>query len=229
MRLLQQAGSVSNSTRLICVGSLGVLWTCGYVALGSRAQHTNAIDPTIRLDFQIPFIAWAVWPYLLGVVGIVLPAAVIRTPKLFVRTTTAYALVILVSFLCFFLIPTNASGFRPYGALRNMDRATAAAFELLYSFDRTTNLMPSMHISLATLAMLACAKAYPRYRLWIYGAWLILAASVCLVKQHAVLDVAAGALLAVLVFRLSRSITARLLSMAAAARPPQVLDRSGSA
>lgn len=191
---------ISGIVRVTWFSGLGVVWTFGYLSLGYRAEHVHALDPTLWLDSLIPFVVWGIWPYLLGIVGIALPVVLIRTPSLFVRTAAAYVVVTAASFLCFFLFPTNAPSLRPYDAALESDSLTAMAYNALYRFDRTTNLVPSMHVSLATLSMLACAQEHIAYRWWAYGGWLMLVVSVCVTKQHSVVDLLSGAVLAQTVF-----------------------------
>jgi len=201
---------VADDTRVVglvsragCAVVLGATWAIGYFTIGGRTHPTPCFDPSTPVDTWIPFVGWAVWPYLLGIAGIVLPVGVIRLSSLFIRTAVGYAFVITASFLSFVLLPTNAAGLRQHASTVGLDPLTAWVIGLVYAIDPPTNLLPSLHVSLATLAVLAISSAYPALRPWAYASWLTLAASVCAVKQHSVVDALSGALLARAAFELA--------------------------
>jgi PAP2 superfamily protein len=188
---------------------LGAIWGVGYFAIGARTRQTSAFNPSIVLDAWIPFIGWAIWPYLLGIVGIALPAALIRKPGVFLRTAAAYGIVISLSFLCFYLLPTNAENLRQHASTSCLDALTGWAIGMLYAIDPATNLFPSLHVSLGTLSALALAKEYVAYGRLVYLGWALVSASVCAVKQHAILDVLSGTILALAAFGVAGRVSTR--------------------
>jgi hypothetical protein len=187
-----RSGPIPLSTRAACSVGLGAFWALGYFLLGARAQTVRAFDPSIPLDALIPFVGWAVWPYLLGIAGIGLPAVLIRSPALFHQTAIAYAIVIGLSFLCFFLAPTEADSLRIQTAMAGLDDYTASAVSMLHAIDPATNLVPSLHVSLATVAACALAREYPAMQAKIAGLLVIVIASVLMLKQHTIVDALAG-------------------------------------
>jgi hypothetical protein len=180
--------------------ALGAIWAIGYFTLGARTRQAPTFDPSTALDAWIPFVGWAVWPYLLGIVGIALPASLIRSRGLFLRAAVAYAMVIVLSFLVYLLLPTDAVSLRQYPSTSRLDSLTAWAIYTLYAIDPPTNLLPSLHVSLGTLSALTLSKEHAAYRPLAYVGWAILAASVCGVKQHSALDALSGTLLALAAF-----------------------------
>jgi membrane-associated phospholipid phosphatase len=197
------SGPVALSTRAACVLSLGAFWAIGYFALGARAQAVPAIDPSIPLDGSIPFVGWAVWPYLLGIIFIGSLAVTIRSPPVFRESAIAYAIVIGFSFMCFFLAPTAAEGMRSQASFAGLDGYTTFAVKMLHAIDPATNQAPSMHVSLACVAACMSARQYPTKQAFFGGLLVIVTASVLVLKQHAIIDVLAGLAVAAIALVLS--------------------------
>jgi membrane-associated phospholipid phosphatase len=198
-----RSGPISLSTRAACSVGLGAFWALGYFSIGARGETVRTLDPSIPLDALIPFVGWAVWPYLLGIACIGLPAVLVRSPALFRETAIAYAIVIGLSFLCFFLAPTEAESLRTQIALADLDDYTAAAVSMLHAIDPSTNLVPSLHVSLATVAACALARQYPAMQAKVVGLLVIVIASVLMLKQHTIIDALAGLTVAAIALTLS--------------------------
>jgi hypothetical protein len=198
-----RSGPISLSTRAACSVGLGAFWALGYFSIGARGETVRTLDPSIPLDALIPFVGWAVWPYLLGIACIGLPAVLVRSPALFRETAIVYAIVIGLSFLCFFLAPTEAESLRTQIALADLDDYTAAAVSMLHAIDPSTNLVPSLHVSLATVAACALARQYPAMQAKVVGLLVIVIASVLMLKQHTIIDALAGLTVAAIALTLS--------------------------
>ena len=190
---------ITRATRLACTASLAAFWAVGYSALGS-SHPASRLDPTTALDTLIPFAGWAVWAYLGGIAWIVLPAILIRSAPVFARTAAAFLIALILSFASFAFAPASATGLRAQASAAGLDTLTAMALRTLHALDPPTNLFPSLHVGLAVVATLALVDEHPRCR---WGAVLLLAvivASVCLAKQHTLLDVAGGLLTGLVAF-----------------------------
>lgn len=203
--------SVPWASRLAWSAGLAALWGTGYLTLGA-SRPLSRLDPTTALDALIPFAGWAVWPYLLGIVWIVLPAVVIRSAALFARTAAAILIAMIVSFTCFAVAPAGAAGLRAQASDAGLDTLTAMALRTLHAIDPPTNLLPSLHVGLAVVATLALVSERRRWRLG--GALMLTAivASVCLTKQHTVLDVAGGLATGLVAFAVAPQRTPRRIS-----------------
>jgi hypothetical protein len=197
------ADPIPRSTRAACSTGLGAFWALGYFWLGARTQTVQAFDPSIPIDALIPFVGWAVWPYLLGIACIGLPALLIRSPALFRETAIAYAIVIGLSFLCFFLAPTEADSLRSQIVLAGLDYYTATTVSILHAVDPAANLTPSLHVSLATVASFALAREYRAMQVVTAGLLVIGVGSVFLLKQHTIVDALAGLTIAAIALTLS--------------------------
>lgn len=210
-----RAESIRLSTRVVCSAGLGAFWALGYFTLGARAQTSGTFDPSSALDAFIPFAGWAVWPYLLGIAWIALPAALIRSPLLFRQTAQAYALVMILSFICFVLMPAASTGLRGQASTIGLDALTAWAVSTLHAIDPGTNLLPSLHVSLATVAACAMLRQHPAWRATIWSLLVVVVASVLVLKQHTIADAAAGLIVAFAAYSLVERFKTRRRTAAA--------------
>jgi hypothetical protein len=188
---------------VISVAFLTTQWAVGYFALGNRAMDVPASDTQLPIDSWIPYCGCAVWPYLLAIVGIALPAWLLRKRELFRRTFIAKTIVIGISFCVFFLFPTRSLTLRSYATIGATDRVTAWLLDFLFWIDVPANLAPSLHVSLMTTSALALAIERTAARACILAVWSIFLASVCLVKQHYLFDVVSGAALGLVAFQIA--------------------------
>lgn len=156
----------------------------------------------IPLDELIPFCEWFAIPYylwypLLIAIGIYL---CFRDSHAFRRYMVFLAISFFASALIWFLIP-NGQDLRPLTLPRN--NALTRMMAGIYAIDTHTNVFPSVHVvgSIgAALAAWDCAAI--RKQLWLLWSIIILALLICLsvvfVKQHGILDLLGGVLLAFL-------------------------------
>ncbi|WP_347328998.1 phosphatase PAP2 family protein [Ralstonia pseudosolanacearum] len=187
--------------RIACGAMLGGIWAVGYFGIAWRIAPVA--DPTTALDTAIPFIGWTVWIYLAGLAWIIAPLALVREPRLFRRAAFAYAIAIGAGFLCFTALQTEAPALRAQAVPDGLGTATAWALLTLHRTDAPVNLLPSLHVALAWLAAWALGRQHRPWRHACHVTAVAITASVCLVKQHTVLDAVAGLLLAWLCARLA--------------------------
>lgn len=183
---------------LLTVG-LVIFFIAGYFGVGTSRDPQRARELQTFVDDQIPFVAASVWTYLLIFPSALLPLFVVRCQRLFRRTAVAYAIVIAVSLFCFAFFPVTSSALRADGVMLDRGRASDWAVATLYSIDPPYNLFPSLHLSIAVLAAFAVWKAARRYGMAAFVTLVVVAMSVCTVKQHVVLDVVGGGALGALV------------------------------
>jgi len=189
--------AVGARERLAWAVGIGAAWSVTYFGVASGADPGRARDLTTALDQHVPFVAASVWIYLGGIVCPALPLCVVRSRTLFRRTGIAYAAAILLSAVAFAAWPVSSAGLRAdLASVSGADSLSAMALRTLYALDPPVNLCPSLHVAFGALAALAIMKAVPRLSLPAIVMVVLIAASVCTVKQHFVLDVAGGLLLA---------------------------------
>jgi membrane-associated phospholipid phosphatase len=175
---------------------VALLWAVGYFWMGWHGPVGRLHEVATPIDAHIPFVAQAIWPYLCVFPLALSPLVFARDAMLIRRIALAYAATIVVSLLCFALYPVSADGLRPSASAPGV---SAAAVRLLYALDPPYNLFPSLHVSLAVLAAISASKARVRSAGLLFVAAGAIAASTCLIKQHFLVDVLAGAALAALI------------------------------
>jgi membrane-associated phospholipid phosphatase len=172
----------------------------GYFAVASAPNSANARTLAFALDGRIPFVPESVFVYVLVYSAALSPLFLVRCRRLFRRTALAFAVAIGLALPCFLLWPVTSMGLRP--PLETLDPARFVEWGvmLLYTWDPPLNLFPSLHIALAVLAGLAAWKAQPAAGAVALPAVLMIAVSVCTVKQHFLVDVLAGTALALAIY-----------------------------
>lgn len=150
--------------------------------------------PAIALDRRIPLEpGWVLVYGPLYLFLILLPLFVIRTDALIRRTFYAYLAVWMSAYVCFWLYPTSAP--------RPDDVPAGGAFaawglRFLYSADPPFNCFPSLHVAHSFVSALCCRRVHRGLGNWALAAAGLVGLSTLFTKQHYVLDVVAGALLA---------------------------------
>lgn len=163
------------------------------VLLPGRTLHV----PAIRLDGIVPLQPGWVFVYAaLYLFLIVVPVLVIRDEQHIRRTVRAYLFVWLCAYAVFIAYPTVAS--RP--AKLEGSGFGVWGLELLYSADPPYNCFPSLHVAHSFVSALTCLRLHRPLGLLGCGAALLVSVSTILTKQHYVLDVAAGIVLAAIAY-----------------------------
>jgi membrane-associated phospholipid phosphatase len=154
--------------------------------------------PELPLDRAWPLVpAWALVYGALYLFLILLPVFVVRQQDLIRRTVHAYLLIWIASYACFFVIyPTMAP--RP-------EQVSGAGFGVwglraLYGADPPYNCFPSLHVAHSFVSALAVSRVHRRLGGAAVVAALLVALSTLFTKQHYVLDVAGGIVLAAAAF-----------------------------
>lgn len=187
--------------RCLLVAAVLSLFVGGYFLIAWAVDPCAARSLRTPLDDRIPFVPESVFVYLVVYPGALFPVFVVRSAPLLRRVATSYALTILLAFACFLALPVTSVGLR--AGLEGLGDGFAVwAVRMLYALDPPTNLFPSLHLALVTLAVLSARKAGALYG----GAPFLVVAgvsvSICTVKQHFWLDGVAGLALAATVYAL---------------------------
>jgi membrane-associated phospholipid phosphatase len=182
--------------------TLGVLalFVAGYFGVGRNIDPARARELATSLDGRIPFIARSVWVYLWVFPASLLPLFLVRCPRLFRRAMLSYGIAIVVSLAVFAAMPVTSIGLRMDRSTLDVTHASPWAVSVLYAVDPPLNLFPSLHLSIAMLASLAAGKARRSYGAAAFVGVVLVAASICTVKQHFVLDGLGGAALAAVIY-----------------------------
>ncbi|SHN04767.1 PAP2 superfamily protein [Pseudomonas asturiensis] len=142
-------------------------------------------------DQWIPFIAHSWWVYVLFFPFVML-AATYASAERFKAFGTATAIAFGVALLCFWLFPEIV----PRPDIELVENAfLKQRLSRLWQLDQASNGCPSLHVALTCLA---CRALWDRpYKGLIAITGLLICASTLTLKQHTVIDVAGGVLLAV--------------------------------
>ena len=147
------------------------------------------------LDDKIPFISAFIIPYCLWYPSLVVPGAYLLRyePNGFRR----YMWALFASFffcVMFCLVFPNGQDLRP--AVIDGSDVLGLAVQAMYEVDTNTNVLPSMHVVGALIAVIAVFDSPGMRRIWSCALSVIIAGliiiSTVLVKQHSVLDIFAG-------------------------------------
>ena len=155
-----------------------------------------AFDPALPVDAQWPFVPEAVFVYLLAYVIILALFAVRRSPAFLNHAYLSFIVMNLAAFVLFALFPTMGPG------RAELPPDASAMLSFMFQLDARWNAFPSLHVANPTLVALLALRERGTDALSI-GLLLIalaIAASTLLVRQHYLLDVLGGMVLAWVVF-----------------------------
>ncbi len=173
------------------------LWVPLYFLTGwIGAQRGPMFDPALPIDAWWPFVPEAVFVYLIAYV-IVLAIFAIRRRSAFLNYAYLNFIVMnLAAFVIFALLPTMG----PERTALPADASPVLAF--MFDLDARWNAFPSLHVANPTLiALLALReRGVSAISVALVLVAIGIAVSTLLVRQHYLLDVVGGMLLAVIVF-----------------------------
>lgn len=161
-----------------------------YIFIAARAKQSPVHVPEIALDRLIPLRPeWALVYGALYLFLIVLPVFSVRDEEHLRRTVAAYLLCWVTAYVVFMAWPTVAS--RP--PVVEGDGFVVWALRALYSFDPPYNCFPSLHVAHSFVSALTIYRLHQRLGVVSLVAAALVALSTLFTKQHYVLDVIAGA------------------------------------
>lgn len=158
-----------------------------------RIQHV----PAIAIDSAIPLVP--VWSLIYGALYaflIALPVFVVREEEHLRRTVWAYLSVWILAYICFLAYPTVAP--RPEEVAET--GFGAWALRLLYGMDPPYNCFPSLHVAHSFVSALTCFRVHRHVGIAAIISASLVGLSTLFTKQHYVLDVIAGVLMAVVAY-----------------------------
>jgi membrane-associated phospholipid phosphatase len=166
----------------------------GYFYVQRHPAYTPILIPVTSVDLMIPFQPHALLAYVSLWIYIGAGPGLQRTPKEIAVYSLWMAGLCITGLAIFYFWPTQMPRLMP-------DSSSFSAFAVLHRLDKTGNACPSMHVAVAIFTLgriddvLRLTRS-PRWLRIINFAWF---AAICYstlaVKQHVVLDDAAGALL----------------------------------
>jgi membrane-associated phospholipid phosphatase len=195
LQSLRRPYTLSVSTAALMV--LLFLMVPFYIFIAELMPGRELHAPELPLDRVVPLQpVWALVYGSLYLFLILLPLFVVRQPAQIRRTLLAYLAVWSAAYVCFFAYPTAAprpgsvagSGFVVWG------------LKFLYEADPPYNCFPSLHVAHSTVSALTCYLVHRGVGIVALGCAFLVGVSTLFTKQHYVLDVIAGILLAAAAF-----------------------------
>ena len=168
----------------------------------NRLTH-GGIQTILPIDKIIPLYPPAIVPYLLGdliIVGFPIWAAVKAKSHEFEAYTISIILVAIVSYFIYVVFPTFVT--RPEVSSTDV---FSKMLLFVYHSDRAYNTDPSGHTFYCILSLLYLGRWEPKYRLAVIIFVILVLASTLLTRQHYVVDLLSGTILAILAYALGRS------------------------
>ncbi len=161
------------------------------------ATRTSNYNFAFAWEAQIPIVGAAVWLYLSIVLLFVLPPFCVRRLDELKGLSRGLCAGIVIAGVIFYLFPAGVMWPR---AVDGQNLPWALTY--LHEIDKPFNTLPSLHVFFATVFTAFVSRRVRRARIWLWPWWAGICVSVLLVHQHHVLDIVAGAALAVFVLRL---------------------------
>lgn len=187
----------STRTYLLIMLACYAVWVPLYYLTGWIGELRGAaFDPALAVDAAWPFVPGAVFVYLLAYVIIVALFAVRRSARFLNHAYLNFIVMNLTAFAIFALAPSMG----PERAALPADASPILAF--MFQLDARWNAFPSLHVANPTLVALLALRERGADALSIalLLVALAIAVSTLLVRQHYLLDVVGGMLLAGVVF-----------------------------
>lgn len=170
-----------------------ILLVPGYVVLGAKGHGGTLHMPELALDRAIPVVP--VWTLVYGSLyfAIFLPMVVVRGGGHIRRTLWALVMVWVVGIIGWLFYPTVL----PRPAVAAIGEGFCAwTLRVAYSWDAPYNCFPSLHVAQSFLAALTCNLVSRGIGRAAFVWATLISVSTLFTKQHYVVDVVSGALLA---------------------------------
>jgi membrane-associated phospholipid phosphatase len=171
-----------------------------YLYIAELARERSLLHvPELVLDRVLPLRpTWALVYGSLYLFLILLPVFVVRQEEQIRRTVLAYLMVWMVAYICFLVYPTMAP--RPAKVIG--EGFVVWGLRFLYSSDPPYNCFPSLHVAHSFVSALTCYRVHRGVGIAAALCASLIGVSTLFTKQHYVVDVIAGTLLATLAYAL---------------------------
>lgn len=187
------AASLSRPYRMTIPMVILVLLVPLYLFIPDLAVGDAPHVPELALDRLVPLQpAWALVYGSLYLFVILLPVFVVRQEEQIRRTVLAYLSVWLAAYVCFLLYPTVAP--RPEAV--DGEGFMVWGLRFLYDADPPYNCFPSLHVAHSFVSALACWRVHRGVGIAATLCAALIGLSTLFTKQHYVLDVVAGVVMA---------------------------------
>jgi len=196
--------STGVALRLITCLLVLIFFQVGYRWGYADHRGPGVFDATLALDHMLPLVPQFVVFYMLGYVFVLVPCLAMRERHDFYAAAVSFSLMLAVAFLMFRYMPVHMQKTLPLG-----DEWYVRWTRFQQNMDTHYNNFPSLHAGLNVFAYSLLAWQARRLSWWWLPLPLLIVASTLLIKQHLVLDVVGGMVLAAAGFALFRTLRKR--------------------
>lgn len=176
-------------------------WSLSYLLIGALVRPERVTQLAFEIDRAIPFDPGWVFIYLCVYPMYLLPFLHDAPPGTHRRLAAGYVLVLLVAYVAFLSVPV---GFARTEVPAGAKQYAVWALGKVHVLDRPWNCLPSTHCAVSLLSGLALWEMGRRIGLWGMATAIGIAISTTLTKQHYLVDVVAGYVLALAIYWLLR-------------------------
>ncbi len=192
MKWLAKLGDWIDSQPKWLVVVLGALLWVAIYGLPNRFQFHGPYElPLILGEENIPFVPMATWVYVSAFLQLIV-ATVILPKGRFGKAVAALAVIATIHSFFFIVFPTW---------FPRTHETTNWLYNLLRSVEEPTNCLPSLHTSFVLLSSWALWRMSSRKGFWFFIWAVLIIISTLLTKQHYIVDIIAGAAVALIVHR----------------------------
>ena len=192
--------------RQFLLGLVVAFFLLGYNIINSFTVGRNAFTLLTYIDEIIPFEASFILIYNLAFFVAILPLFFVKNRIKFRNVAYSYFLVTSMTFFIFLVFPVKM--IRPWVEPTNFLNNIVL---FVYSIDLSYNAFPSLHVVYPFLAGMIIIKENIKWGFLVVLLAFIIALSTLFVKQHYLLDVLGGFLIAALGFLVYRYLSSRSL------------------
>ncbi len=176
-------------------------------------QHSvdDSISLVTELDILLPFVPIFVWPYI-SLFPVTFLTFVLLVKRHFVfKIAIISSIIALAISIFFYLMLPSMYLLRP--DIHESDSLSLMLCSLIYQYDLTNNSFPSLHVAYACILYLVTQISVYSHLVWLrlsYMLWMMLVIlSTLLIKQHHIIDVLGGILVALASFKVSTFLVRR--------------------
>jgi membrane-associated phospholipid phosphatase len=170
-------------------------WIGTYFSINALTEHRLPHVFSGNLESHVPFLPVFVVFYFSTYLLAIMPYFLVRDLERFKKIVYGALIIIFVSSAVFLIYPVAHP--RP----ETLGQGFLSGWvTFLYSVDKPYNCFPSLHLSMATLAALFCSEGNWRRGIFFTFWTTMVALSTLFVKQHYLVDIVGGVLLAFVVY-----------------------------
>jgi membrane-associated phospholipid phosphatase len=172
------------------------IWGVVYSLIGTVTSGWEQHDLSVSIDYKIPFIPSFEYLYFLCYIIPFTPLLVINDSHKMNTLIWAFITMNIFAFLIFLIYPVIV----PRPEMPGGSSITYYLINLQHTLDKPVNNFPSLHAANALLIYLLCRNYYKWLDILLYLVAIGIGISALLVKQHYLLDILTGYLLALIVY-----------------------------